>query len=58
MKVKELIELLAKEHPDAEVIVADNGSMLKTGSVALTVDYNFDNDQDTGEFFIVTEEWQ
>ena len=26
MKVKELIELLAKEHPDAEVIVADNGS--------------------------------
>ena len=40
MKVKELIELLAKEHPDAEVIVADNGSMLKTGSVALTVDYN------------------
>jgi hypothetical protein len=57
MKVKELIELLAKEHPDAEVIVADNGSMLKTGSVALTVGYNFDNDQDTGEFFIVTEEW-
>jgi hypothetical protein len=58
MKVNELIELLAKENPDAEVIIADNGSILKTGSVKETVEYNFDNDQDSFEFFIVTEEWE
>ena len=58
MKVKELIELLEAENPDAEVIIADNGSMLKTGSVEETVEYNFDDDRDTFEFFIVTEEWE
>lgn len=57
MKVKELIELLANVDLESEVLINDNGSMLKTGSVALTEGYNFDNDQDTGEFFIVTEEW-
>lgn len=58
MKVKELIELLEAENPDAEVIIADNGSILKTGSVEETVEYNFDDDRDTFEFFIVTEEWE
>ena len=55
MKVKELIALLEKQNLEAEVVINDNGSMLKTASVQESVDYNSGNDTD--DFFIVTEEW-
>lgn len=55
MLVQELIELLKTADPDAEVLIADNGSILNTGSVQESVDYN--NEVDFTEFYIVTEEW-
>ena len=57
MKVKELIELLANIDPELEVLISDNGSILNTGPAQETVDYNVEYSE-TGEFFIVTEEWQ
>ena len=56
MKVKELIALLQNINPETEVLIADNGSILNTGSAQETVDYNVDNDTD--EFFVVAEEWE
>ena len=56
MKVKDLIELLANVDPESEVLISDNGSILNTGPAQATLDYNTDND--TGEFFILTEEWE
>lgn len=56
MKVKDLIALLATVDPESDVLIADNGSIMNTGSVQETVDYNEDNNTD--EYFIVTEEWQ
>lgn len=56
MKVKELIALLQNINPETEVLIADNGSILNTGSAQETVDYNKDNATD--EFFVVAEEWQ
>ena len=57
MKVKELIELLANIDPELEVLIGDNGSILNTGPAQETVDYNVECSK-TGEFFIVTEEWE
>lgn len=57
MKVKELIALLQNINPETEVLIADNGSILNTGSAQETVDYNADC-AETGEFFVVAEEWQ
>lgn len=56
MKVKDLIELLANVDPEFQVLINDNGSILNTAPVQDTLDYNALND--TGEFYIVTEEWQ
>ena len=56
MKVKELIAILQNINPESEVLIADNGSILNIGSVQETLDYNVDNDTD--EFFVVTEEWE
>ncbi len=55
MKVKQLIALLQNVDPEAEVLIADNGSILNTGAAQETADYN--NDNDTNEFFVVTEEY-
>ena len=57
MKVKELIALLQNVDPETEVLIAENGSIFNTGSAQETVDYNVEYSE-TGEFFIVTEEWQ
>ena len=56
MKVKELIAILQNINPESEVLIADNGSVLNIGSAQETLDYNKDNDTD--EFFVVTEEWE
>jgi hypothetical protein len=56
MKVKDLIKLLANVDPESEVLISDNGSILNTGLAQATLDYNTDND--TSEFFILTEEWE
>ena len=56
MKVKDLIELLANVDPESEVLISDKGSILNTGPAQATLDYNTDND--TGEFFVVAEEWE
>ncbi len=56
MKVKELILLLSNIDPDYEVVIYDNGSILKTGTAQSTQDYNADNT--TEEFYIETEEWE
>ena len=57
MKAKELIEMLAKIDLETNVLIADNGSILNTAPAEETRDYNEGYD-DTGEFFIVTEEWE
>ena len=56
MKVKELIALLQNINPETEVLIADNGSILNTGSAQETVDYNADC-AETGEFIVVAEEY-
>lgn len=56
MKVKELLNLLSGANPEAKVLIADNGSILPTGPAQDSVDYNIDNDTD--EFFLVTEEYE
>ena len=56
MKAKELIAILQNINPETEVLIADNGSILNIGSAQQTLDYNKDNDTD--EFFVVTEEWE
>jgi hypothetical protein len=55
MKVKDLIELLANINPEFEVVISDNGSILKTGKAQDSVEYNAGCK--TNEFYIVTEEW-
>ena len=57
MKVKDLIKLLANIDPESEVLISDNGSILNTAPAQETVDYNVECSE-TGEFFIVTEEWE
>ena len=57
MKVKELIVLLQNVDPETEVLIADNGSIMNTGKAQDTLDYNADC-AETGEFFVVAEEWQ
>jgi hypothetical protein len=56
MKVKELIAILQNINPETQVLIADNGSIMYTGSAQETLDYNKGNDTD--EFFVVAEEWQ
>lgn len=56
MKVKELIKLLNAFDKEAEVLIADDGSILKTAHFEETEDYNEGND--SKEFYIVTEEWE
>jgi len=56
MKVKELILLLSNIDPDYEVVICDNGSILKTGTAQATQDYNAGST--TEEFYIETEEWE
>lgn len=58
MKVKELVKWLSHVNPEYEVLINDNGSILNTGPIELTLDYNdqaFDQD---GEFYILTQEWE
>ena len=58
MKVKELIVLLQTTNPDFDVVINDNGSILKTASVNESKEYNSDNaDASVSEFYIVAEEW-
>lgn len=57
MKAKELIALLQNVDPETEVLIADNGSILDTGSAQDTLDYNADC-AENGEFFVVTKEWE
>ena len=53
MKVNELIKFLQTADQDADVLIRDNGSILKTDTLEETEDYNFDY-HDTNEVFIVT----
>ncbi len=56
MTVKELIELLAKQHPNTPVIVMVDGSAYATDSKEENEDYNDGASPD--EFFIVTTDWE
>ena len=56
MKVKELMTMLANVDPEFHVLICDQGSILTTETQA-TMDYN-NADNVTGEFYIVTEEWE
>lgn len=42
MKVKELLELLKNENPEAELFVRVDGTILRTDNVDEHTDYNFD----------------
>jgi hypothetical protein len=55
MKIKDLIEILSTQDPEQEIAIVDNGSILKSSSVEAMIEYNQDND--TGEYFIPTEEY-
>lgn len=58
MKVKDLAALLQNVNPEFDVVINDNGSILKTGSADESKEYNSENaDGAVSEFYIVTEEW-
>ena len=55
MKIKDLIAILNQQDPEMDLVIMDNGSALKTGTIQETIDYNQDNN--TKENFLLTEEY-